>query len=62
MSVLAGFLAMGGYAQFVWPAYAVAAAVLAGLALAAARRLRARRAELAALEARVGTARRRGRA
>jgi len=27
------FLAMGGYASFVWPAYAVAAIVLAGLGL-----------------------------
>ena len=37
------FLAMGGYAQFVWPAYAVAVAVLGGLAwqsLAAHRRTR----------------------
>ncbi len=27
------FLAMGGYAAFVWPAYAVAAAVLLGMIL-----------------------------
>ncbi|HXP13272.1 MAG TPA: heme exporter protein CcmD [Stellaceae bacterium] len=27
----AGFFDMGGYARFVWPAYAVAAAVLLGL-------------------------------
>ncbi|HZT51841.1 MAG TPA: heme exporter protein CcmD [Stellaceae bacterium] len=37
------FLAMGGYAAFVWPAYAVAVAVLAGLtieSIAAHRRAR----------------------
>jgi heme exporter protein D len=27
------WLAMGGYAEYVWPAYAIAAAVLGGLAL-----------------------------
>jgi heme exporter protein D len=33
MEALAGWLAMGGYAAFVWPAYAIAAAILGGLAL-----------------------------
>ena len=33
MATLRDFLAMGGYASFVWPAYAVAAIVLAGLSL-----------------------------
>jgi heme exporter protein D len=33
MSVLSHWLAMGGYAAFVWPAYAIAAFVLGGLAL-----------------------------
>jgi heme exporter protein D len=45
------FFAMGGYARFVWPAYAMAAAVLLGLfawSLAAYRRVRR---ELAAREA-----------
>jgi len=28
---LAGFLAMGGYAAYVWPAYGLAAIVLAGM-------------------------------
>jgi len=32
MSGLDGFLAMGGYAVFVWPAYAAALIVLGGLA------------------------------
>jgi heme exporter protein D len=36
-----GFLDMGGYAAFVWPAYAVAALVLVGFALVSWRRLRA---------------------
>jgi heme exporter protein CcmD len=33
MEAMRDFLAMGGYASFVWPAYAVAATVLAGLSL-----------------------------
>ena len=33
MSALGGYFAMGGYAAFVWPAYALTAAVLGGLAL-----------------------------
>jgi heme exporter protein D len=32
MGDIATFLAMGGYAGFVWPAYGVALAVLVGLA------------------------------
>ena len=32
MSRLDAFLAMGGYAAYVWPAYATAAIVLGGLA------------------------------
>lgn len=34
------FLAMGGYAAFVWPAYAVAALVMLGLLVISLRRLR----------------------
>ena len=49
-----GFLAMGGYATFVWSAYAVAAAVLIGLATTAIFRGRARRAELETLQAQLG--------
>ena len=51
MDGLSDFLAMGGYAQFVWPAYGVALVVLAGLALGSVRRLRRSEADLAALEA-----------
>jgi heme exporter protein D len=32
MDMLDQFFAMGGYAHYVWPAYAVAALVLAGMA------------------------------
>jgi len=38
---LARYLAMGGYAAFVWPAYGVAFAVLGGLAWHSWRRYRA---------------------
>ena len=43
------FLAMGGYAPFVWPAYALAAIVLVGLLAVSLRQLRKAEAELAAL-------------
>jgi heme exporter protein D len=43
------FLAMGGYAGFVWPAYALAALVLVGLLALSLRQLRKTEAELAAL-------------
>ena len=33
MSALSQWLAMGGYAAFVWPAYAIATVVLGGLAV-----------------------------
>jgi heme exporter protein D len=38
---VARYLAMGGYAAFVWPAYGVALAVLGGLAWHSWRRYRA---------------------
>jgi heme exporter protein D len=41
MSAVAHFLAMGGFAAFVWPAYGLAFAVLGGLALQSWRRYRA---------------------
>ena len=41
MSELGAFLAMGGYAGFVWPAYGVALATLGGLAAYSWRRYRA---------------------
>ena len=46
-----GFLAMGGYGGFVWPAYAVALLVLAWLVIASLRQLAKAEAEVAALEA-----------
>jgi len=47
---LAGYFAMGGYAAFVWPAYATAAAVLGGLTLQSWRRYRASRDALARMQ------------
>ena len=46
------YLAMGGHGAFIWPAYLCAAAVMAGLLVASLRALRARQAELDALETR----------
>lgn len=46
-----GFLSMGGYADYVWPAYIVAALILVVLAAASLVRWRRVRAELARLEA-----------
>ena len=37
----ASYFAMGGYGEYIWPAYAVAALVLAGFALSSWRRLKA---------------------
>ncbi|MCW5773516.1 MAG: heme exporter protein CcmD [Rhodospirillaceae bacterium] len=54
MDGLAKFLAMGGYAAYVWPALGLATAVLAGLLVASARSARQREAELARLEAEAG--------
>ena len=47
------FLAMGGYAQFVWPAYGFALVVLGGFVLYARRRYRASEAALAELQSRL---------
>ena len=41
MSALSTYLAMGGYAVFVWPAYGLSTAVLGGLAFVSWRRYRA---------------------
>ena len=49
MSAIAGWLAMGGYAAFVWPAYGVAAIVLGALVLYSWRRHRRSGGELARL-------------
>ncbi len=50
MSQVTTFLAMGGYAAFVWPAYGVAAVVLGGLALFSWRRYRESEAAVEALQ------------
>jgi heme exporter protein D len=52
MAALSHFLAMGGYARFVWPAYAVAVIVLGGLLLDSLIIYRKRRRELDAAEKR----------
>ncbi len=44
------FLAMGGYAGFVWPAYGVAALVLIALVISSVRRARVAEAEVRVLE------------
>ena len=46
---LTEFLAMGGYAQFVWPAYLIAAAILAVLTGLSLRDLRREEATLVTL-------------
>ena len=48
---MAAFLDMGGYAAFVWPAYALSAALLVAIAVGSVRNLRALERELADLEA-----------
>ena len=54
MDQIATFLQMGKHAAFVWPAYAIVAVVMAWFLVAALRRLRARAAALAVLEAETG--------
>ncbi len=51
MESFSEFLAMGGYAGFIWPAYLIAAAVLIGLLVASRRSLKSAEAALLALEA-----------
>jgi heme exporter protein D len=46
------FLLMGGYWPYVWPAFGLAALVLAGLLAASLRTLKAREAEFAVLKER----------
>jgi heme exporter protein D len=47
---LSHWLAMGGYAAYVWPAYGLAAAIIGGLALASILSARAARQELQRLQ------------
>jgi heme exporter protein D len=51
MQSLHEFLSMGGYAAYVWPAYAVAAVVVAVNAISPSLRLRKVKAEIRAREA-----------
>ena len=50
MAEIYEFLAMGGYARFVWPAYGVALIAIGGLALQSVLSLRSLRREVTALE------------
>ena len=54
MNTIGDWLAMGGYAGFVWPAYAIAAVVLGGLALYSWRRHRLSAVLLDRLQGRTG--------
>jgi heme exporter protein D len=50
MGGLDAYLAMGGYAVFVWPAYGLASVVLGGLALGSLMRYRRAQRRLAQLQ------------
>jgi heme exporter protein D len=54
MSAVEAYLAMGGYAAFVWPAYGLTAAVLGGVALFSWRGYRASVRSLEILQQRFG--------
>jgi len=49
MEGLSAFLDMGGYGQFVWPAYGVVCVVLVGLMIESRRSLKSAEAALAAM-------------
>jgi len=51
MEVVRHYLAMGGYAAYVWPAYGIAAAVLIGITWQSLRSVARRERELAEIEA-----------
>ncbi len=51
MSETGGYFAMGGYAVFVWPAYAIALLVIGGLIVHSVASLRARAREAEEAEA-----------
>jgi len=55
MNAIESWIAMGGYAGFVWPAYGVAVIVLGGLAALSWRRHRRSGDALARLQGRHGT-------
>ena len=51
MQAIEEYLAMGGYAAFVWPCFAVTLAVMIGLFVSSKQRLARLKSEVAALEA-----------
>ena len=51
MDGITDFLSMGGYAEFVWPAFALTIAVMAALVIVSRRALQADRRTLESLEA-----------
>ncbi len=51
MGSIGEFFAMGGHGGYVWSSYAIAVVVIAALIVASRRALKAREAEVAALEA-----------
>ena len=60
-SFVSDYVAMGGYARFVWPAYGVCLVVMLGLLLQSLRSYRARQRELDRLQPPRRRARERGR-
>lgn len=50
MDAVDSFLAMGGYAAFIWPAFGITAVVLVGLAVLSRRSLKSRESTLARLQ------------
>lgn len=56
---MSGFLSMGGYAGYVWPAYALTFLVLAALCVATVSSLRRKQKTLEMLQSSVRSARRR---
>jgi heme exporter protein D len=51
MDTITRYLEMGGYAAFVWPAFGIALAVLAGFVITSLRSLKSREATLRSLQA-----------
>jgi heme exporter protein D len=59
MDAVNAFFAMGGYAAFIWPAFALTAVIMLGLLLQSRRQWRAQEAALEALQTAGGGRRRR---
>jgi heme exporter protein D len=54
MEQIESFFAMGGYAAYVWPAYALTAAIMIAFLITTLRSLRNRQKSLQSLEAKAG--------